>query len=148
MVGVMSYHYPAFPSEGDEMGMPPPPNFMPSYTIPSQQLTSLPTVDQQAPPLLSQQHGMEMKGTYPAPGAGPLHSSETDEQQQQSGSAGEKKRNKLGYHRTSVACGKLESIVVRYLYINPSFKVTAGVERLDASLLPTTLKDAVSTVFG
>ncbi|KAH7196838.1 uncharacterized protein B0J16DRAFT_7095 [Fusarium flagelliforme] len=105
MVGVMSYHYPAFSSEGDEMGMPPPPNFIPSYTIPSQQLTSLPTVDQQAPPLLSQQHGMEMKGTYPAPGTGSLHSSETDEQQQQSGSAGEKKRNKLGYHRTSVACG-------------------------------------------
>ncbi|KAJ4137601.1 hypothetical protein NW768_003189 [Fusarium equiseti] len=104
VVGVMSYHYPAFPSEGDEMGMPSPPNFMPSCTIPSQQLTSLPTVNQQAPPLLSQQLGMEMKGTYPAPSAGSLHSSETDEQQLQSGSAGEKKRNKLGYHRTSVAC--------------------------------------------
>lgn len=105
MVGVMSYHYPPLHSDDNEMGMPPPPSFIPSYTIPSQQLSSLPTVDQQAPPLLSQQHGMDMKGVHSAPNGISLLATEADEQQQQSGSLGEKKRNKLGYHRTSVACG-------------------------------------------
>lgn len=109
MVGAMSYHYPPLPSDDSEMGMPPPPGFMPSYTIPSQQLSSLPAVDQQAPPLLSQQHGMGIKGTYSAPNNVSLHTSEADEQQHQIGSVGEKKRNKLGYHRTSVACGKLRA---------------------------------------
>jgi hypothetical protein len=84
--------------------MPPPQSFMPSYIIPSQQLSSLPTVDQQTP-LLSQQHGMDMKGVHSAPNSASLLSTEADEQQQQNGSMGEKKRNKLGYHRTSVACG-------------------------------------------
>lgn len=105
MVGVMSYHYPPLHSDDNEMGMPPPPSFIPSYTIPSQQLSSLSTVDQQAPPLLSQQHGMDMKGVHSAPNGVSLLATEADEQQQQSGSLGEKKRNKLGYHRTSVACG-------------------------------------------
>ncbi|PCD18461.1 hypothetical protein FGRA07_07098 [Fusarium graminearum] len=103
MVGVMSYHYPPLHSDDNEMGMPPPPSFIPSYTIPSQQLSSLPTVDQQAPPLLSQQHGMDMKGVHSAPNGISLLATEADEQQQQSGSLGEKKRNKLGYHPTSTS---------------------------------------------
>ncbi|EKJ75227.1 hypothetical protein FPSE_04618 [Fusarium pseudograminearum CS3096] len=100
MVGVMSYHYPPLHSDDNEMGIPPPPSFIPSYTIPSQQLSSLPTVDQQAPPLLSQQHGMDMKGVHSAPNGVSLLATEADGQQQQSGSLGEKKRNKLGYHPT------------------------------------------------
>jgi hypothetical protein len=108
MVGVMSYHYPPLHSDDNEMGMPPPQSFMPSYIIPSQQLSSLPTVDQQTP-LLSQQHGMDMKGVHSAPNSASLLSTEADEQQQQNGSMGEKKRNKLGYHRTSVACGELRN---------------------------------------
>ncbi|KAL6919372.1 hypothetical protein FSST1_003398 [Fusarium sambucinum] len=98
MVDVMSYHYPPLHSNDNEMGMPPPTSFIPSYTIPSRQLSSLPTVDQQAP-LLSQQHGMEMKGVHSAPNSVSLLATEADEQQQKNGSAGEKKRNKLGYHR-------------------------------------------------
>jgi hypothetical protein len=64
-------------------------------------------VDQQAPPLPSQQHGMDMKGAYSTPNSVSSLPAEADEQQQQNGSMVEKKRNKLGYHRTSVACGKL-----------------------------------------
>ncbi|RGP59248.1 hypothetical protein FLONG3_11243 [Fusarium longipes] len=101
----MSYHYPPLHPDDNEMDMQPPPNFIPSYTIPSQQLSSLPTVDQQAPPLLSQQHDIDMNRAYSTPGSVSFLPTEADEQQQQNGTMGEKKRNKLGYHRTSVACG-------------------------------------------
>ncbi|KAI1044900.1 hypothetical protein LB505_005220 [Fusarium chuoi] len=105
------------------MGMPPQ-GFMPSYTLPSQQLSSMTMVDPHAPSL-GQDHDLDMKGSYSAPGNAPLLASEAEEQQQ-NGNLGEKKRNKLGYHRTSV---------------------TAGAERSDASRRLMIHKDAVSTAF-
>jgi hypothetical protein len=57
-------------------------------------------------PLPSQDHNMGIKGPFSTSSATPLHPPETEAQQQQMGTSGEKKRNKLGYHRTSVACGK------------------------------------------
>ncbi|KAF4337074.1 hypothetical protein FBEOM_9063 [Fusarium beomiforme] len=102
MVGVMAYHYPPLSPTDNEMGMPPQ-GFMPSYTLPSQQLSSMSMVDPHAP-LLGQEHGLDPKVSYSAPNSASLHPSDVEEQQQ-NGSSGEKKRNKLGYHRTSVACG-------------------------------------------
>ncbi|EXM11168.1 hypothetical protein NOF04DRAFT_1008202 [Fusarium oxysporum II5] len=102
MIGVMSYHYPPLSPADNEMGMPPQ-GFMPSYTLPSQQLCSMTMADSHAPSL-GQDHGLDMKGSYSAPNNAALLASEAEEQQQ-NGNLGEKKRNKLGYHRTSVACG-------------------------------------------
>jgi hypothetical protein len=105
MISVMSYHYPPLSTADNEMGIPPHPGFMPSYTVPSQQLSSLTMVDPHNPPPLGPEHDMNINGAYSAEGSVSLHHSETDDQQQQPGNSGEKKRNKLGYHRTSVACG-------------------------------------------
>jgi hypothetical protein len=113
MIGVMSYHYSPLSPVDNEMGIPPHPGFMPSYTVPSQQLSSLTMVDPHNPPPLGPGHDMNMNGVYSAGSSVSLHHSETDDQQQPpAGNSGEKKRNKLGYHRTSVACGKLRSTTI------------------------------------
>jgi hypothetical protein len=58
------------------------------------------------PPPLNQEPDLSIKGVFSTPNSGLLHPAEIDEQLQQMGTVGEKKRNKLGYRRTSVACGK------------------------------------------
>ncbi|KAF5671796.1 hypothetical protein FHETE_4009 [Fusarium heterosporum] len=62
-------------------------------------------VEPHNPLLLGQGHDVDMNGAYSTGSSVSLHPSETDDQQQQTEASGEKKRNKLGYHRTSVACG-------------------------------------------
>jgi hypothetical protein len=84
------------------MGMTPQ-GFMPSYTVPYQQLSSLSMFNVRDPRSSNQEHDLSIKGTFSSPTGDPLHPVETDEQPQQ---LGKKKRNKLGYRRTSVACGK------------------------------------------
>ncbi|RSL49245.1 hypothetical protein CEP54_012527 [Fusarium duplospermum] len=105
MISVMSYQYPPLPPLSNEMDMAHS-GYVPSYTVPSQQqLSSLGMANVHDAPLPSQDHSMGIKGPFSTPSATPLHPPETDAQQQQMGTSGEKKRNKLGYHRTSVACG-------------------------------------------
>ncbi|KAI8417054.1 hypothetical protein FOFC_03367 [Fusarium oxysporum] len=100
MVSVMSYQYPPLPLVNIKMGMPPQ-GFMPSSTVPFQQLSSLSIFNVRNPQLSNQENVLSIKGAFSAPTGDPLHPAETDEQPQQ---MGKKKRSKLGYHRTSVAC--------------------------------------------
>lgn len=58
----------------------------------------------------------------------------------------DKKRNKLGYHRTSVACGRLILFVILSLPANE--QSTAAVAKSDVSLPPTMPKVAAKTVSG
>jgi hypothetical protein len=98
----MSYQYPPLPPVDIEMDMSPQ-GFMSSYPVPSQQLSSLNMFNVFDPRSSNQEHDMSIKRTFSSPTGDPLHPAETDEQPQQ---LGKKKRNKLGYRRTSVACGK------------------------------------------
>ncbi|KAJ0131791.1 Uncharacterized protein HZ326_25118 [Fusarium oxysporum f. sp. albedinis] len=72
------------------------------YTVPSQQLSSLSMFDARDARSPNQGHDLSIKGVFSPPTGDPLHPAETDEQLQQ---MGKKKRSKLGYLRTSVACG-------------------------------------------
>jgi hypothetical protein len=101
MISVMSYQYPPLPHADVERGMSPP-GFMPSYIVPSQQL-SLSTFNVRDPQSSNQEHDMKIKGTFSSPTGDPLHPAGSDEQPQR---RRKKKRNKLGYRRTSAACGK------------------------------------------
>ncbi|KAF5013421.1 hypothetical protein FDECE_565 [Fusarium decemcellulare] len=98
MTWVMSYQYPPLPHPGNEMDMTPP-GYMPSYTVPSQQLSSLGMTNVHDQPLSNQEHDTNMKGGFSRSNGIPLPPSEADIQQQQMGSSADKKRNKLGYHR-------------------------------------------------
>ncbi|KAK2469702.1 hypothetical protein H9L39_18517, partial [Fusarium oxysporum f. sp. albedinis] len=71
------------------------------YTVPSQQLSSLSMFDARDARSPNQGHDLSIKGVFSPPTGDPLHPAETDEQLQQ---MGKKKRSKLGYLRTSVAC--------------------------------------------
>lgn len=53
---------------------------------------------------------LTLKGSFPTPGARPTQSSSSELYHQHSllGSAADKKRSRLGYHRTTVACGRFE----------------------------------------
>jgi hypothetical protein len=105
MVSVMSYQYPPLPLVNIKMGMPPQ-GFMPSSTVPFRQLSSLSIFNVRDPQLSNQEHVLSIKGAFSAPTGDLLHPAKTDEQPQQVGTVREKKRNKLGYRRTMVACGK------------------------------------------
>jgi hypothetical protein len=58
-----------------------------------------------------------------------------------------KARNKLGYHRTSVACGKLDLLFARIMYQNTNWSSQGivGGERFDVFLLQKMPKVAVQT---
>jgi hypothetical protein len=98
----MSYQYPPLPHADIERGMSPQ-GFMPSYIVPSQQLSSLSTFNARDPRSSNQEHDMRIKGTFLSPTGDPLHPAQSDEQPQK---RGKKKRNKLDYRRTSAACCK------------------------------------------
>ncbi|KAF4976293.1 hypothetical protein FZEAL_7009 [Fusarium zealandicum] len=104
MTSMMSHQYPPLLPLSTEMDMTPP-GYVPGYTVPSQQLYSLNTFNVHDQRMSSQKRNMNPKATCQTPDAGPLQPSEPDGQQQQMSTSAEKKRNKLGYHRTSVACG-------------------------------------------
>ncbi|KAH7258048.1 hypothetical protein BKA59DRAFT_390991 [Fusarium tricinctum] len=114
MVSVMSYQYPPLAPLYIEMGMPPQ-GFVPPNAVPSQRLSSLSMFNVRDPPPLNQEPDLSIKGVFSTTNGGLLHPAEIDEQLQQMGTVGEKKRNKLGYRRTSVACGQCRRRKVRYI---------------------------------
>lgn len=123
MTDIMSYQYPPPPPQnGADMDLPPS-GYMPNYSVPPQTPSGMdmrsgpdsgmPSRDRSN----SFSKSMKLKRSLSTPTAGPPQSQTPAQQQpptpQQSTTptqaelalAGEKRRNKLGYHRTSVACG-------------------------------------------
>lgn len=110
MTSIMSYQYPPPPPpNGAEMDMPHS-GYMPNYSVPPPPSS---TIDIRHPPDTTgslkdrkdsySQASMKLKRSLSTPNVRPQGAS-TDHPPL--GLAGEKRRNKLGYHRTSVACGK------------------------------------------
>ncbi|KAH8179906.1 hypothetical protein LIA77_01425 [Sarocladium implicatum] len=109
----MSFPYPPSGSSGPEMDMTNAP-YLPVYPVPSQQHHPGGLADPRTSHL-SMHEGREpdlaLRRSFSTPTAVPYSSSPHD--QVQLGLAGEKKRNKLGYHRTSVACGNCRKRKIR-----------------------------------
>jgi hypothetical protein len=125
MTDIMSYQYPPPPSQnGADMDIPPS-GYLPNYSVPSQTSSGMdirsgpdsgiPSRDRSD----SLSKSLKLKRSISTPVVGPPQSQPPPTQQhpptpQQSTTPGqdalslaaEKRRNKLGYHRTSVACGK------------------------------------------
>ena len=138
----MSSQYPPLPIYGTELNSPHSEYILP-YSVPPQQ-SSLDTSSAQNN-LPYDSAGSLTKGNIPATSV--MH---PQPQLNDAQTSGEKKRNKLGYHRTSLACGKFARLV---LIINCPIskfivKGTADGERLDAFHLLQILKEDVSTAFG
>src|SRR3569833_605798 len=120
MTDIMSYQYPPQPPNGADMGMAPS-GYMPDYSsIPppaagmdmrSGQDAGMPEKDRRDS--LSK---MKLKRSLSTPNVRPQQPPAPPQQNPSSehaalGSlAAEKRRNKLGYHRTSVACGKCATL--------------------------------------
>ncbi|KAK0618325.1 hypothetical protein B0T17DRAFT_496385 [Bombardia bombarda] len=116
----MSYQYPPPPPpNGAEMDMPPS-GYLPNYSVPSQASSGMnmrPSPDSGIPSRErsdSFSKSMKLKRSLSTPTVGPpqshppAHQAPTPQQiatAEQNALAAEKRRNKLGYHRTSVACG-------------------------------------------
>jgi hypothetical protein len=124
MTDIMSYQYPPPPSQnGADMDIPPS-GYLPNYSVPSQPSSGMdirsgpdsgiPSRDRSD----SLSRSLKLKRSISTPVVGPPQSQPPPTQQQpptpqQSTTPGqdalslaaEKRRNKLGYHRTSVACG-------------------------------------------
>ena len=111
MTDVMSYQYPPPPPNGTEMDMPPS-GYMSGYSVPSHTDpdSSIPSRERSD----SFSKSMKLKRSLSTPVVGPPQGQSQVPQPptpQSSGASGldaaaERRRNKLGYHRTSVACGK------------------------------------------
>ncbi|KAK4252281.1 hypothetical protein C7999DRAFT_10195 [Corynascus novoguineensis] len=94
----MSYQYPPPPQNGD-MEMPAS-GYLPSYPVAAHVSSGL-----DADASLASRERSDLNRSISTPGVGP---SQTHPQQQGAAGqdpSGERRRNKLGYHRTSVACG-------------------------------------------
>lgn len=109
MTDVMSYQYPPPPHNGADMDMPPS-GYLGSYSVPSQAPSG---IDQSFPSRErsdSFSKSLKLKQPMSTPAVGPPPPAQTQTPQQPTAPgqdlAGERRRNKLGYHRTSVACGK------------------------------------------
>ncbi|GAB1310955.1 Halotolerance protein 9 [Madurella fahalii] len=112
MTDVMSYQYPPPPHNGADMDLPPS-GYLPSYSVPSHASSgmdpSIPSRERSD----SFSKSIKLKRSMPTPVVGPPQPQAQAPQPpppQQSAApgqdpAGERRRNKLGYHRTSVACG-------------------------------------------
>lgn len=107
MTDVMSYQYPPPPPNGADMDLPPS-GYLPSYAVPPHAPSGM-DPDSSIP----SRERSELKRSMSTPGVGPSQSQGQPAQPptpQHSAAgqdpAGERRRNKLGYHRTSVACGK------------------------------------------
>ena len=127
MTSIMSYQYPPPPPpNGAEMDMPPS-GYMPNYSVPppASAIDMRPAQDssmslKERKDSLSQASLMKLKRSMSIPNVG----SQPTAQDHAMGMPGEKRRNKLGYHRTSVACGKPHSLVSGAVDI----QVCSGVE--------------------
>ena len=155
MTDIMSYQYPPPPPQnGAEMELPSS-GYMPSYSVPPQTSSGM---DIRPSPDSGVHHrersdsfskSMKLKRSISTPIVGPpLPQAPTQQPPtpQQSttpdnsvlGLSGEKRRNKLGYHRTSVACGKFstwgfDSVKIEDpSYAEKLFKATVDAERLGA----------------
>ena len=123
MTDIMSYQYPPPPSQnGADMDVPPS-GYLTNYSVPPQ---TSPGMDMRSGPDSgipsrdrsdSLSKSLKLKRSITTSAVGPPQSQPpaqlppTPQQSAASnqdplGLAGEKRRNKLGYHRTSVACGK------------------------------------------
>ncbi|KAK3329607.1 hypothetical protein B0H66DRAFT_31911 [Apodospora peruviana] len=114
MTDIMSYQYPP-PPNGADMDLPPS-GYLPNYSVPPQASSGMdmrPSPDSGIPSRErsdSFSKSMKLKRTISEPTVGPPQSQQPTTPQQsttaeQNALAQEKRRNKLGYHRTSVACG-------------------------------------------
>lgn len=117
MTSIMSYQYPPPPPpNGAEMDIPPP-GYMPSYGIPQPATSPMDMRPGQESPMslkdrkdsLSQASLKKIKRSLSTPN---VRSQQNSSDSVSMGMSSEKRRNKLGYHRTSVACGTLSSIRV------------------------------------
>ncbi|KAH9891396.1 hypothetical protein F4778DRAFT_784987 [Xylariomycetidae sp. FL2044] len=98
----MPYQYPPPLHSGAGMGMPQS-NYMPSYPTPTtagMEGTSMPLALRRE----SLSKRSKLKRSFSTPNVRPQGMNDAD--QGSPGFPGEKKRNKLGYHRTTIACGK------------------------------------------
>jgi hypothetical protein len=109
MSRIMAYQYPPSAVSGSEMDVSQA-SYHPGYTLPSQQQqTSGNTADPRTSHMSlndSRAPDLALRRSFSTPNAMPFPSATTDDAH--AGASGEKKRNKLGYHRTSVACGKIQ----------------------------------------
>lgn len=119
MIDIMSYQYPPPPQNGAATDMSSS-GYLPGYHAPSQPSSGLdPSSDADSRVLPRERSdslskSMKLKRSISTPVAGPLQShlqaAQSPAPQQSTASGqdppGERRRNKLGYHRTSVACGK------------------------------------------
>ncbi|ROT36924.1 hypothetical protein SODALDRAFT_325490 [Sodiomyces alkalinus F11] len=111
-------------SDGTGMGMPPT-GYLPNYGVPVQGHAASASVD--TPPShetsslkdrrdSSSQASKELKRSVSSPNVRPHPSNASDHHQ--IGLPGDKKKNKLGYHRTSVACGHCRRRKIRCIPSN------------------------------
>lgn len=127
MTDIMSYQYPPPPSQnGADMDMPPS-GYLPNYSVPPQSSSGMDMrsgPDSGIPPRDrsdSFSKSLKLKRSISTPAVGapqpqppaqqlpPTPQQSTAPGQDPLGLAAEKRRNKLGYHRTSVACGKFST---------------------------------------
>lgn len=112
MTDIMSYQYPPPPQNGADMDMSPS-GYYPNYSVSSHTSSGMDS----GVPSRDRSDSMKIKRSLSTPAVGPSPSQapapqstasqqSTAQGQDPLGLAGEKRRNKLGYHRTSVACGK------------------------------------------
>ncbi|KZL73358.1 fungal Zn binuclear cluster domain containing protein [Colletotrichum tofieldiae] len=104
----MSYQYPPpLPSSGSEMNMSHP-GYAPNYGAPAPVPSPMdPRTQEQTLKERKEsfsQASLKLKRSMSTPNVRPQQANTSDPSQ--SGLAGDKKRNKLGYHRTSVACDR------------------------------------------
>ncbi|KAK4673298.1 hypothetical protein QC763_110660 [Podospora pseudopauciseta] len=111
MTDIMSYQYPPPPQNGADMDMSPS-GYYPNYSVSSHTSSGMDS----GVPSRDRSDSMRIKRSLSTPAVGPSPSQapapqstasqqSTAQGQDPLGLAGEKRRNKLGYHRTSVACG-------------------------------------------
>lgn len=155
MTSIMSYQYPPPPPpNGTEMDIPPP-GYMSNYGVPQPAASPMDMRSGQEPPISLKdrkdslsQASRKIKLSLSTPNIraqqhSPDHGS-------MGMSSSDKRRNKLGYHRTSVACGKSAWTCpppvggpVSAALLRDTIQVTVDGERSGASLpLPMSRGDA------
>ncbi|KAK4461861.1 hypothetical protein QBC42DRAFT_87234 [Cladorrhinum samala] len=120
MTDIMPYQYPPPPQNGAEMDMPPS-GYYPNYSVQHHPSSGMDTRSGPDSGITSRERSdsfsksMKLKRSISTPVVGPPSQApppqpptpqqSASQSQDPLGLAGEKRRNKLGYHRTSVACG-------------------------------------------
>lgn len=103
MTDIMSYQYPPPPPNGADMDMPSS-GYLPSYLHASSGLDPDSSIHSR-----ERSNSLKLTRSISTPVGGPVPQPPTPQQAALAASqdaAAERRRNKLGYHRTSVACGK------------------------------------------